>query len=100
MGDFFLSQMEDSFSLGVCFDIRKEGEGGAPGQRSPILRKAARAALAPLFSPGEPSLGLVEYPALLVLHDHATHYMLWFCLFAENPANFCSLIGNPMREYL
>ena len=52
MGDFFLPQMEDSFSLGVCFDIRKEGEGGAPGQRSPILRKAARAALAPLFSPG------------------------------------------------
>jgi hypothetical protein len=41
-----------------------------------------------------------EQPALLVLHDHGTHYMLWFRLFVENPANFCSLIGNPMREYL
>ena len=34
MGDFFLAQMEDFFTEGLCFDISKEGEGerrlGAP----------------------------------------------------------------------
>ena len=29
MGDFFLAQMDDSFTEGLCFDNRKEGEGGA-----------------------------------------------------------------------
>jgi hypothetical protein len=29
MGDFFLLQMDDFFSAGLCFDISKEGEGGA-----------------------------------------------------------------------
>jgi hypothetical protein len=29
MGDFFLAQMDDSFTEGVCFDTSKEGEGGA-----------------------------------------------------------------------
>jgi hypothetical protein len=37
MGDFFLVQMDDFFTEGVCFDNRKEGEGGAPGGRSPII---------------------------------------------------------------
>src|SRR5215208_254141 len=47
MGDFFLLQMDDSFTRGVCFDNRKEGEGGAPTPRSPILRRSACADLAP-----------------------------------------------------
>jgi hypothetical protein len=49
MGDFFLVQMDDVFAEGVCFDNRKEGEGGAPNRRSPILRRsvwAVRAAAA------------------------------------------------------
>jgi hypothetical protein len=29
MGDFFLLQMDDSLTEGLCFDISKEGEGGA-----------------------------------------------------------------------
>jgi hypothetical protein len=37
MGDFFLPQMDDFFADGVCFDNRKEGDGGALGGRSPIL---------------------------------------------------------------
>jgi hypothetical protein len=57
MGDFFLPQMEDSFSLGVCFDIRKEGEGGAPGQRSPFCERQLALPL-PRFSPrGSPHSG-------------------------------------------
>jgi hypothetical protein len=41
MGDIFLLQMEDFFAEGVCFDTSKEGEGGAPTPRSPILRMSA-----------------------------------------------------------
>jgi hypothetical protein len=37
MGDFFLLQMDDFFTEGVCFDTTKEGEGGAPNLRSPLL---------------------------------------------------------------
>jgi hypothetical protein len=37
MGAFFLAQMDDFFTEGLCFDKRKEGEGGAPTPRSPIL---------------------------------------------------------------
>jgi hypothetical protein len=37
MGGFFLAQMNDFFTEGLCFDNRKEGEGRAPGGRSPIL---------------------------------------------------------------
>jgi hypothetical protein len=37
MGDFFLAQMDDFFTEGLCFDNRKEGEGGAPTPRSLIL---------------------------------------------------------------
>ena len=37
MGDFFLPQMDDSFTEEVCFDTPKEGEGGAPTPPSPIL---------------------------------------------------------------
>ena len=29
MSDFFLAQINDSFTTGLCFDNRKEGEGGA-----------------------------------------------------------------------
>ena len=28
MGDFFLLQMDDFFTEGLCFDTSKEGEGG------------------------------------------------------------------------
>jgi hypothetical protein len=41
MSDFFLLQMDDFFTEDLCFDNRKEGEGGAPNQRSPILRMSA-----------------------------------------------------------
>ena len=37
MGDFFLLQTDDFFTENLCFDNRKEGEGGALGWRSPIL---------------------------------------------------------------
>ena len=37
MGDFFLLQMDDFFTEGLCFDTSKEGEGGALGWRSPIV---------------------------------------------------------------
>jgi hypothetical protein len=37
MGYFFLARMDDFFTERVCFDNRKEGEGGAPTSRSPIL---------------------------------------------------------------
>jgi hypothetical protein len=37
MGDFFLAQLGDFFTEGLCFDYRKEGEGGAPIPRSPII---------------------------------------------------------------
>jgi hypothetical protein len=40
MGDFFLLQMDDFFTEGVCFDTSKEGEGGASVGRSPIVRRA------------------------------------------------------------
>jgi hypothetical protein len=33
--------MDDFFTEDLCFDNRKEGEGGAPTQRSPILRMSA-----------------------------------------------------------
>ena len=42
MGDFFLLHMDDFFTEGLCFDISKEGEGGALGWRSPIVRRAQR----------------------------------------------------------
>ena len=42
MGDFFLLQMDDSFTEDLCFDYRTEGEGGALGWRSPIVRRAKR----------------------------------------------------------
>jgi hypothetical protein len=42
MGDFFLPQMDDFFTDGLCFDTSKEGEGGAPIPRSPILRRSAQ----------------------------------------------------------
>jgi hypothetical protein len=42
MGEFFLLQMDDSFTEGLCFDIRKEGDGGALGWRSPNARRAKR----------------------------------------------------------
>jgi hypothetical protein len=42
MGDSFLLQMDDFFTEGLCFDTSKEGEGGALGWRSPILRRAAQ----------------------------------------------------------
>src|SRR5215203_2650195 len=44
LGDLFLPQMDDFFSESLCFDNRKEGEGGAPTSRSPILRRAKRRA--------------------------------------------------------
>jgi hypothetical protein len=31
MGDFFLLQMDDLFTEGVCFDNRTEGDGGPSG---------------------------------------------------------------------
>jgi hypothetical protein len=43
MGDFFLPQMDDFFTEGLCFDTSKEGEGGAPTPRSPIQRRSAQA---------------------------------------------------------
>jgi|SRR5215204_2805184 len=46
MGDFFLLQMDDFFTEGLCFDNRKEGEGGSALWRSPILRRSAQASLA------------------------------------------------------
>ena len=33
--------MDDFFTEDLCFDNRKEGEGGAPNQRFPILRMSA-----------------------------------------------------------
>jgi hypothetical protein len=42
MGDFFLAHMEDFFTEGLCFDTTKEGEGGAPTPRSPILCEGQR----------------------------------------------------------
>jgi hypothetical protein len=47
MGDFFLLQTDDFFTENLCFDNRKEGEGGALGWRSPILRRAAQAETLP-----------------------------------------------------
>ena len=47
MGDFFLARMGDFFAEGMCFDTSKEGEGGAPTPRSPIMRSAKRRAAAP-----------------------------------------------------
>ena len=47
MGDFFLARMGDFFAEGLCFDTSKEGEGGAPTPRSPIMRRAKRSAGAP-----------------------------------------------------
>jgi hypothetical protein len=44
MGYFYLLQMDDFFSEGLCFDISKEGEGGAPTPRSPIVPRAKRRA--------------------------------------------------------
>jgi hypothetical protein len=44
MGDFFLARMGDFFAEGMCFDTFKEGEGGAPTPRSPIMRSAKRRA--------------------------------------------------------
>ena len=44
MGDFFVLQVDDSFTEGLCFDTTKEGEGGAPTPRSPILLRAKRGA--------------------------------------------------------
>jgi hypothetical protein len=34
--------MDDFFTEGLCFDTSKEGEGGALGWRSPIVRRAKR----------------------------------------------------------
>src|SRR5918999_1287838 len=42
MGDFFLLQMGDFFAEAMCFDSRKEGKGGAPTPRSPIVRSLQR----------------------------------------------------------
>src|ERR687894_2437037 len=47
MRDFFLARMGDFFAEGLCFDTSKEGEGGAPTPRSPIMRSAKRRAGAP-----------------------------------------------------
>src|SRR5215213_527797 len=37
MGDFFVRQMDDFFTEGLCFDTSWGGEGGAWGWRFPIL---------------------------------------------------------------
>ena len=57
MGDFFLPQMEDSFSLGVCFDIRKEGKGERQANAPPFCERQLALPL-PRFSPrGSPHSG-------------------------------------------
>jgi hypothetical protein len=45
MGYFFLPQMDDSFTGGLCFDTPREGEGGAPTPRSPFSKGSAGLAL-------------------------------------------------------
>ena len=62
--------MDDFFTEDLCFDNRKEGEGGAPNQRSPILRMSAWAIRATTAWVGGYSLLAVlvhvadEHPAL------------------------------------
>jgi hypothetical protein len=41
MGDFFLAQMNDSFTEGLCFDNRKEGEVGIAALAIPHSAKGS-----------------------------------------------------------
>jgi len=43
MGDFFLPQMDDFFTEGVCFDTPKEGKGERQPHAPPLGKAKGRA---------------------------------------------------------
>jgi hypothetical protein len=47
MGNFFVPQMDDLFTEGVCFDTPKEGKGERRFGAPPFLRRVKRRARVP-----------------------------------------------------
>jgi hypothetical protein len=46
MGDFFLAQMDNCFTEGLCFDNRMEGEGERQANAPPFCEVPCRGSLA------------------------------------------------------